>query len=179
MRGLRRHYRWLLLLLLFIVQGTLMPWILPESWQSSVHISPNFVLVIILYYALYLGRHQALLYGVIFGLLQDFIYYGHMIGVFSFAMGLTGYLIGLMQVFRPHFVLYTVVLIGVGVALCEMMVGSLYLLFNVTKVPYMFALTHYVLPSALFNMLFALAIYIPMRKWIDSMNLVKKEGEAS
>lgn len=155
-----------------------MPWLLPESWQSNVHVSPNFVLVVILYFGLYVGRHQALLYGVIFGLFQDFIYYGHMIGVFSFAMGLTGYIIGLMQVFRPHFVLYTIVLIGIGDAICEAMVGSLYLLFDVTKIPFVHAMTHFVLPSALFNMLFALAIYIPMRKWIDSMHLVKKDGEA-
>lgn len=176
---MKRHVIWLICLLLFLLQGTLLNWILPSSWQSSVHVSPNFVFVIVLYIALQLGRHQALVYGLLFGLLQDFIFYGHMLGVHSFAMGLTGYLVGLLQSRRPNFIMNTVLLVGLGYIVFETIIYGAYLVFNVTKIDYLGALTHSILPSALFNMLFALAVYMPMRKLLEDLASYKKDRDDS
>jgi len=173
----KRHYLWLICLLLFVLQSTIMYWLLPPSWQSVVHISPNFVFVVILFIALYKGRHHALAYGLVFGLLQDFIFYGHMIGPNSFAMGLTGYLVGLLQDRRQHFVLSTVTLVGLAYMAFESMLYGSYRLFDVTHVDFVYAVTRYMLPSALFNMLAALIFYIPMRKLLDHLSTPKKERE--
>lgn len=176
---MKRHYVWLICLLLFFIQGTWFTWILPVSWQSDVHVSPNLVFVLIMFIALYLGRHQALVYGLIFGILQDFMFYGHMIGVHSFAMGLTGYLLGLLQSRKPHFILNIMLLIGLSYLFFESIIYGSYLLFNVTKINYLYALTHNILPSSLFNMLFALAIYMPIRKLLDDLVFFKKDREDS
>lgn len=176
---MKRHFPWLLCILLFLLQGTLLIWLLPSSWQVGVHVSPNFVFVIILYIALHLGRHQALVYGLLFGMLQDFIFYGHMLGVHSFAMGLTGYLTGLLQARRPHFILNTMLLVGIGYMVFETIMYGAYRVFNVTKIDYLGALTHSILPSALFNMLFALAVYMPMRKLLEDLASFKKDRDDS
>jgi len=174
---MRRHYLWLVCLLLFIVQSTLMNWLLPVSWQTNLHVSPNFVLVAILYIALFKGRHYALVYGLIFGLLQDFMFYGHMIGAHSFAMGLTGYLTGLLQSKRTSYVVSTIFIIGLAYMAFETMLYGSFRLFNITHTEYLFALTHYTLPSALFNMMAGLVFYIPLRRLLDGRLPSKKEGD--
>jgi rod shape-determining protein MreD len=176
---MKRHYIWLLCLLLFFIQSTWFNWILPVSWQSNVHVSPNLVFVLIMYIALYLGRHHAMVYGLIFGMLQDFMFYGHMLGVHSFAMGLTGYLLGLLQTRKPYFILNITLLIGLSYIFFESTIYGTYLVFNVTKMDYLYALSHNILPSALFNMMFALAIYVPIRKLLDNLISLKKVQEDS
>jgi rod shape-determining protein MreD len=109
--------------------------------------------------------------------LQDFIFYGHMLGANSFAMGLTGYMAGLLQDRRQHFVLGTVSLVGLAYIVFESMLYGSYRLFNVTKIDFGYALTRYTLPSALFNMLVALIFYIPMRKLLDYLTTAKKGGQ--
>ncbi|TCZ75163.1 rod shape-determining protein MreD [Paenibacillus albiflavus] len=176
---MKRHSIWLLCLLMFFLQSTWFNWILPVSWQSDVHVSPNIVFVLIMYVALYMGRHKALMYGLIFGILQDFMFYGHMLGVHSFAMGLTAYLLGLLQARKPYFILNITLLIGLSYIFFESIMYGTYLLFKVTHMDYLRAFTHNILPSALFSMLVALAIYLPVRKLLDNLISLKKVQEDS
>ncbi|WP_231571134.1 rod shape-determining protein MreD [Gordoniibacillus kamchatkensis] len=87
---IKNHYTWLLLFGLLLVQGTVMPWVLPPAWQSSTFVVPHFTLTAVLFIGLFTGRHAALVYGIIFGLLQDFLFYGTMLGVYSFGSGSPG-----------------------------------------------------------------------------------------
>jgi rod shape-determining protein MreD len=162
-----RHLPWMILFVLFLLEGTIVAWLLPQSWQSIVFISPHFNLVVILFVGLYLHRYTALFYGLLFGLLHDFIYYGHMLGTYSFGMGLAGYLAGLMQRKQPNMIFYNLLIIGLGLLLFESTNYGLNRLFNIVDTDYQFAITHYMLPSVLFNMLFALLIYVPMRKLLE------------
>jgi rod shape-determining protein MreD len=169
-RLLTRHLLWIILLIAFILQDTLLPWFIPTGWQSSkVFIAPHFVLVIILFYGLFIHRHTALLYGLLFGLLSDFIFYGHMLGIYSFGMGLIGYLAGLLQRRQPNLIFYNLLILGLGNLLFEMINYGLNRLFKIVITDFQFAMTHYMLPSVLFNLLFALAIYVPMRKILERM----------
>lgn len=165
--------RLLLLLLLtavFILEGTILSWLLPEWWQSyRVFVAPHFILVVILFIGLFLDRHLALVFGLIFGLLHDFIYYGHMLGTYSFAMGLTGYLAGLLQRKQPNLIFYNLSMIVIGQLLFEVLNFGINRLFSIVNVDFQYAVTHYILPSVLFNLLFALAIYVPMRKLLERL----------
>ncbi|MNI44862.1 Rod shape-determining protein MreD [compost metagenome] len=164
-----RHLIWILMLIIFILEGTIVSWIIPSSWQSLVYVSPHFNLVFILFIGLYIHRHTALIYGLLFGLLHDFIYYGHMLGIYSFGMGIIGYVAGLMQRKQSNMIFYNLLIIGLGQLLFEFINYGLNRLFSIINTDFQFAFTHYMLPSVLFNLLFALAIYVPMRKLMDKI----------
>ncbi|GKS10405.1 rod shape-determining protein MreD [Paenibacillus chitinolyticus] len=164
-----RNSLWLILFSLLILEGSLIHWLIPDSWQQSVRISSNFMLIIILYIGLYLNRHSALLYGLGFGLLHDFVYFGHILGVYSFGFGLVGYIAGLLPRRQTNLIFTTLMTMGVGVLIFEIIKFGINRLFNIVTVNFQFAFTHIMLPSVLFNMLFALAVYIPMRKLMEAL----------
>ncbi|MDD9269862.1 rod shape-determining protein MreD [Paenibacillus sp. GCM10023248] len=172
-----RHLLWLILLGLFVLQGTIMVWLIPSSWQASVHVTPHFTLVFIMFIGLFHHRHSALIYGLIFGLLNDFNYYGAMLGVYSFGMGLTGYLAGLAQRRQPNLIFYNLLITGVGLLVFELINYGINRLFKLIDIDLQFALTHYMLPSVLFNLLFALICYVPIRKLLEGKRIVPGNSE--
>lgn len=172
-----RKWLWLILLGLFILEGTLLQWIIPEVWQSKVYVAPHFILVIVLYIGLYVDRHTALVYGLVFGLLQDFMYYSPMLGPISFAMGLTGYLAGLTHRRLFSNIAVSMLVIGLGNLFFEWILYGLYRVFQVTHLDLQWAFFHQMLPSMLINLLFALIVYVPVRKLFESMQSVSSAAD--
>jgi rod shape-determining protein MreD len=170
---LRRNWLWLILLFLFILEGTLLQWIIPSVWQSKVYVAPHFILVIVIYIGLYVNRHSALVYGLIFGFMQDVIYYSPMLGPISFAMGLTGYLTGLMHRRLHTNIIVSMVVIAVGNLFFDCLMYGLYRLFLVTHLDIQWAFFHQMLPSMLINLLFALLVYVPIRNLFESIQSAK------
>jgi rod shape-determining protein MreD len=165
-----RHLLWMILIVIFILQGTIVTWLIPAGWQSNeLYVAPHFTLIFVLFIGLFVHRHTALVYGLVFGLLQDFIYYGHMLGVYSFGMGLTGYLAGLVQKRQPNVLFYNLLIVGISQVIFEGINYGLNRLFKTTDIDLKFALFHYMLPSVLFNLLFALLIYVPARKILEKI----------
>src|SRR5690554_712688 len=111
----QRNLLWLTLIVLFILETTIFHWIIPLSWQENMHISPHFMLIVILFISLYVNRHLALILGLVFGLLQDIVFYGYMIGPNAFGIGLVGYLIGYMfrRANANFFVAIPIIMLGV------------------------------------------------------------------
>ncbi|AIQ54396.1 rod shape-determining protein MreD [Paenibacillus sp. FSL R7-0331] len=167
---MRRSVLVLLLFLLFIVQGTLLPWLLPDVWQ--MRIIPNLVFIVILFVTIYHHRHTALILGLSFGILHDVVFYGRILGAHSFAMGLSAYLIGLIfQIPRaPLPLMMSVVLLGS--LLEDSILFSIYSVFNLNREPYNWALLNYMLPTMLFHFAVGLLLYIPVRRQLE---LIKKE----
>lgn len=155
---------------LFLLEGTILKWIIPVVWQKQVIVSTHFVLVVILFIGIYLDRRSALVYGVLFGLLHDIVYYGPtMIGTYSFAMGLAGYLSGLLTLRSRSNLLSSVIVLAVGNFVFEGIVYALYRVFQITQEPLNWLFFRYMLPSVLINLLFALLVYVPLRKWLEDM----------
>jgi rod shape-determining protein MreD len=174
---MNRHFLWLILFGLFILQGSLMVWLLPASWQSIVFVTPHLTLVFIMFIGLFHHRHAALLYGLLFGLLHDFTYYGAMLGVYSFSMGLVGYLAGLVQRRQPNLIFYNLLITSLGLLIFEFLNYGINRLFKLIAIDLNFALTHYMLPSVLFNLLVALICYVPIRKLLEGKRLAASGKE--
>ncbi|MBP1995917.1 rod shape-determining protein MreD [Paenibacillus eucommiae] len=173
-----RHLLWVMLFFVFILEGTIISWILPASWQTThLFIAPHFTLVLIIFIGLFVHRHTALIYGLIFGLLHDFIYYGNMLGIYSFAMGLVGYLAGLVQRRQPNLVFYNLLIIGLGQLLFEFINYGLNRLFSIMETDLQFAFFYYMLPSVLLNLLFALLVYVPLRKLLERIDPMQAGSE--
>lgn len=157
---------------LFLLEGTIMKWIIPVVWQGQVIVATHFTLVVVLFISMYVNRHLALIYGLSFGLLHDVVYYGQtMIGTYSFAVGVSGYLAGLVSLRSRGNIVSSMFVIMVGNALFEGIICGLYRLFQVSRLPLDWLFFHQMLPSILINLLFALLVYVPLRKWLEDIAL--------
>ncbi|MFX3634906.1 MAG: rod shape-determining protein MreD [Candidatus Pristimantibacillus sp.] len=165
----------LLMLLLFLIEGTVMPWIIPNAFSGRI--VPHFTFVFVIYAALYSGRHRALLFGFSFGLLQDVVFFGHLIGVHAFAMGLIGYYAGVILERRRSTLLTALSIIGLGCIVYDTIVYFVYSVFRFTTESYAWALLDHILPSLFLQLVFALALYVPARRLFESHSKLSPDQE--
>lgn len=174
---MRRSVLILVLFLLFIIEGTILPWLIPDAWQ--MRIVPNLVLIVILFVTVYHHRHTALILGLSFGMLHDVVFYGRILGAHSFTIGLSAYLIGLVfQLPRaPLPLMMTVVLLGS--LLEDSMLFGIYSVFNLEQQPYNWALLHHMLPTMLFHFAAGLVLYVPLRRQLELLGKETRKEEAA
>ncbi|WP_028611824.1 rod shape-determining protein MreD [Paenibacillus harenae] len=165
----------LLMLLLFIIEGAIMPWIIPAGFGSRI--IPHFVFVAVVFAALYSGRHRALLLGVSFGMLQDVVYFGHLIGAHAFIMGLIGYFTGMLLERRRATLMMAVSIIGMACILYDTAIFFIYRVFRITSETYAWALLEHILPSLFLQLAFALACYVPARRLFEAQTKANPETE--
>lgn len=175
---MRRYLIFLILFGLFLLEGTVVQWIIPPVWKSSVLVVPHLVLVAVLFTSLFKSRYQGLAYGLGFGMLQDFIYYGHALGVYSFSMGIVGYVFGLVFRSSARGIVISLMAAVLGSFAYDSLVYGIYRLFlGVITIDYQWTFLHEILPSMLFNALIALLLYMPMRKWLEAAEADREPEE--
>ncbi|WP_138496237.1 rod shape-determining protein MreD [Paenibacillus pinistramenti] len=165
----------ILLFALFLAEGAILPWLIPPAWQTRI--VPHLVYIVILFVSVYQNRHKALLLGILFGLLQDVIYYGAMIGAYSFAMGFSAYLIGLL--FKPNrtplpFMLFAVLM---GSLLLDSILSGTYKLFEINHQAYTWTLMNHILPNMIVHFIFALIVYVPLRRFLEKTKFRNRPRE--
>ncbi|MFP4979348.1 rod shape-determining protein MreD [Paenibacillus sp. CN-4] len=165
------------LFLVFLLESTILPWLIPDGWQ--MRIVPNLVFILILFVSVYHHRHTALILGLSFGMLHDIVFYGRIIGGHSFAMGLSAYLLGLIfQIPRaPLPLMMTVLLLGSLVQ--DSLLFGIYSVFSLNHEPYNWALLHYMLPTMLFHFAAGLLLYVPVRRQLEQLKLNSRKEENS
>ncbi|AZN42287.1 rod shape-determining protein MreD [Paenibacillus albus] len=163
------------MLLLFLIQGTLFYWFVPSSMVGRI--VPHFTLAFVLFAGLYRGRHSALILGMAFGLLQDLAFYGRIIGIHSFTMGLVGYMTGLLLERRKSTLLMALTMIGMSTLVYDTIVYFIYRVFRLTSETYEWALSQHMVPSLFLQLLFSLAVYVPARRWFEGSFVAKTEEE--
>jgi rod shape-determining protein MreD len=175
---MKKYGIWLILVALFLLEGTALKWMIPPEWQTKIYVIPHFSLVIILYISIFINRYYGLFGGLIYGFLQDVIYYGHALGVYSFAMGLTGYAIGLIVRRSPQQLFVATTLIMLGNILYDFLLYGVYRFFlGVTNIGVEWLITHQILPSLFINLLFTLAVYVPVRQLLEDMSFYLEKDE--
>lgn len=161
----RKHILLLLLFLLFIAEGTIVPWLIPGGLQGRI--APHLVYVVILFTTVYYDRHTALILGFTFGMLHDIVFYGALIGTYSLAMGCSCYILGLIfRSYRAPMPLMLIVTL-IGSLLFDSIVYGVYLVFEVTHLPYSWALSNHIIPTMFLHFVFALMIYVPLRRQLE------------
>ncbi|SDT29934.1 rod shape-determining protein MreD [Paenibacillaceae bacterium GAS479] len=157
----------LLIYLVFVLQTSLFPWLVPAAF--SERLIPHFTFVIIMYAALYHSRHSALLLGVGFGMLQDVVFRGHLLGLHAYTMGLIAYFAGLMLGGRRLTMLSALAITTIASLLYDLAIYYVYEVFRFTSDPLALVLQKQIFPSLFLQFVFALAVYIPMRRWFEGM----------
>jgi rod shape-determining protein MreD len=162
-----------LTVLLFMLETTIVPWLIPESMHGRL--APHFVFVAALYAGMYAGRHPALFIGLIFGMMQDIVFYGHMLGVHTLLMGSIAYLTGLLLEGKRVPMLAALFVIALCCFLYDSAAYGIYRVFRVTHEPYEFVLMQSIAPSLFLQTGFALAAYVPARRLLEPK--AKKDGD--
>lgn len=160
--------------LLFVVEGTIVQVFSPDRWDISIFMIPRFVVVLLIFAALFLGRRHGLLLGLIFGLLYDLVY-GGVIGVYAFPMGLIGYFSGLsFKLFQQNIfvILFTVL---VSLVAYEFMVYGILTLINFVQMDIYSFFFQKVIPTLILNIIFAILIAYPVRNILLQMKLEDEE----
>jgi rod shape-determining protein MreD len=155
----------LLMLVIFVLEGSLLPWLIPNSYSDRIF--SHFIFVIVIFSALYGSRYQALVLGMSFGLLQDVIYYGHVIGPHFFFMGLIGYLVGVVLERKKTTLLLAISVVGFACLAYDSALYFVYSIFRITNGTYAWALIQYILPSLFLQLAFTLCTYVPLRKMFE------------
>jgi len=156
----------LIILIIFVLEGALMPWLIPSSFGDRI--IPHFTFVMVIFASLYGSRHQALALGMGFGLLQDIMYYGHVMGAHFFFMGLIGYLIGILLERKKATLMLAISVIGFASIGFDSVLYFINKVFKLTTGSYPWALIQYILPSLFLQLVFALLFYVPVRKMFES-----------
>lgn len=165
----------LLMLFLFVIEGAVMPWIIPAGFGQRI--IPHFVFVMVIFSGLYSRRHLALMLGISFGLLQDIVYFGHLLGINAFIMGLMGYFTGVLLEHRRSTLMMAISVVGFACILYDSAIYFIYKAFRITNESYAWALIDHILPSLFLQLAFALLCYVPARKWFEGQTLVKAEKD--
>ncbi len=160
------RYVWigLILYLAMLLEGAAMPWLLPDAWSEQLQMVPNLVMVGVVFTAVYLNRYAALAYGLLFGLLQDIVYGGHMMGPHCFSMGLIGYAAGLIARKARAGIWQTLFLVTLFSLLYDMALYETYTLFRVIDIPFQWNLTRSVLPGLGINLVVAAIFHASARR---------------
>lgn len=166
-----------LMFILFLVEGSIVPWLVPDTWQTRI--APHFVYMVILYFTVYEHRHTGLVLGILFGLLHDIVYYGSMIGAYSFATGLSAYLMGLLSRNQRAPLPLMMIIVLVGSLLLDSILFGTYSLFELTHRPYIWALTNHIIPNTFVQFLFALIIYVPLRRQLELITKRRSPEESA
>lgn len=172
---MKRSIIWWIMLLLFLLEGGLLPWLIPSGLQSQI--APHLVLVVVILCGFFAGRHFAMIAGLLFGFLHDILYYGYMLGVYAFAAGLTGYGAGLFPNRHHWHVLHVLAATAVGLIFFDVVVYLLYSLFEINEETWTWLLLHRFLPSLAFNLLMALLLYVPIRTLLERARTKSKQVE--
>lgn len=164
-------------IILFLIESTWLPLLDVLHWNEELYLSPHWLLVFALYISLFWHRYLALTIGLFFGFLHDLVFYGSMIGLYTAAMGLSAYLAGWLFQRFTHTFFSAQASILFGLLIMDGFVYLSYRLFNLLDGSVQWALFYYILPSALLNMCFSIAVYVPARWLIDRAVNPRREEE--
>lgn len=173
---MRNRFVAVLLFVVFILEGTIVNWLLAFYSGHQISIAPHLVLVIVLMVAMQRNRHIGLAFGLVFGFIHDIVYASPMIGPHAFAMALAAYGAGVAAGRIKLNMAMTFFIISLSIVIHDLMVFSLYRMFRVTAMAYAEMITELLTPAILFNLLFAVIIYVPVRKMLE-MKTDKREEE--
>jgi rod shape-determining protein MreD len=168
----------LVLLLFLLLESSFLPWIIPSDWRSGMYLYPRLTLVGVIYVGILANRHAGALMGLIFGLIQDAVFYGHMLGVNAFTFAFSAYAAGLLLKNNALNLFSTFIVQLAALLLFETSLYGLYRLFSVTQTDFAWTFLQGMLPSLLVDLLFALILYIPARKWFESPASERKTEDA-
>ncbi|TSB46230.1 rod shape-determining protein MreD [Alkalicoccobacillus porphyridii] len=164
-----RYYIAALLLFLLVFEGTIVPNAVTSFLQLDVTMVPRFLIVLIVFTGIYLGRMQSFVHGLIFGFIYDIVY-TEFLGIYAFGFAFIGYAFAFSTKRIQDSLLVTIILACVAVIFFEYYQYSILQMLGVTDWSGMKFAERRLLPTVIFNGAFAILALYPVRKLMNHMN---------
>ncbi|KFZ41164.1 MULTISPECIES: rod shape-determining protein MreD [Thermoactinomyces] len=149
---------------LFILEGSKLQLLLPQSWGSTFVMIPALVVSGLISISFYLPRRYVLLISFIFGLFHDIVY-GPAIGIKAFTFPLVAYGTYLLSGAFSLYQWIAGITFFLGQSAYFIILYGWYWLFGFAKMDFSYAFWLHIVPSILLNLLLAYLIHQPIR-WI-------------
>lgn len=121
-----------LISVVFVSESLFVNFIAVQPFFRQWILSPRFVLIVLIFMAVYLNKKQAMMYGAIFGMLYD-IAFTDILGVYMFGLPAICYLMSkIMKVLQNNVIVVSLTAVF-GVAILEFYVYGINLLVHVTE----------------------------------------------
>ncbi|WP_209121973.1 rod shape-determining protein MreD [Alkalihalobacillus sp. BA299] len=155
----------LVMLLIFVIEGSLFQVFAPEQYGSDLLYIPRFVIVAMVIIGIFLGRTHAIIYGLIFGILYDVVY-TELLGVYMFCLALIAYLLSVSHLYVRRSYTLVVLVTMVAVFIVEYFTYGINLMLNITEMMHEEFFSRRLLSTLGLNFLFSLILLYPLRKYL-------------
>ncbi|MDQ0208002.1 rod shape-determining protein MreD [Alkalicoccobacillus murimartini] len=164
-----RYYVAALLLFLLVIEGTIVPNAVANFLQIDAIMVPRFLVVVIVFIGIYIGRSQSLIHGLIFGFVYDVVY-TEFLGIYMFGFAFIGYIFAFSTKRIQDSVLVPIVLACLAVVFFEYYQYGILQMLGVTNMTGGHFANSRLLPTVLFNGAFAILALFPIRRLIYHVN---------
>lgn len=152
----------IVLLVLFLLQGTVFQVFSLRSFGYDLVASPYFILIAVLMIGFFYSKTVALYYAVVFGFLIDLVY-TDVWGVYAFCITLTSYILLLIG---KHFNIHIIVVLLVAIIatfLVDLEVYGIYTLLGIAKQNFIAYIHQHLVPTLILNSGFTVICFYPLR----------------
>ncbi|PYZ97340.1 rod shape-determining protein MreD [Alteribacter lacisalsi] len=169
-----RYSVFIVLFLLFILEGTIYQIFAPDLHGFNYTLVPRWVLGVIVFAGILQGRGIGLSYAIGFGIMYDIIY-APLLGVYSFGMALVVYLMSVPVPSVQKNMGMTILLALLAITGFEYFIYGIYSLMGLASMPHDQFFYYRLLPTFVFNGLLFIAAGYFIRKWLLLVNRRRDE----
>lgn len=164
-----RYYLAALLLFLLVFEGTIMPNAISSTFQLDVTMVPRFLVIVIVFAGIFIGRTQSFIHGLIFGFIYDIVY-TEFLGIYAFGFAFIGYMFALTTKRIQDSIAVTLLLSCLAVVFFEYYQFSILQMLGVTEWSGMKFAEQRLLPTVILNGAFAILALYPIRRLMNHIN---------
>lgn len=153
--------------ILFILESLFVQFLPSDLFDGQVILVPRFLIIAIIFFAIYGNKKQAIIFGFIFGLLFD-IDFTEILGIYLFFFPLITYVVlKIMKIVQVN--IFTVSFFSlVGVALLEIGVYEMNKLIGITTMNFSTFFSLRFIPTLLLNLIFTVIVAYPLKRKFEN-----------
>lgn len=163
----------ILFIVLFISESLFVEIFSGNTFDSERIFAPHFLIIAIIFLAIFVGEKYGVFYGIIFGLFYDVVY-TEILGVYLFLFPVIAYLVAIvMRFLHQHLVIASFITI-LGVSILEIVVYEINFLIRITEITFTQYLSTRLFPTVILNIAFLIIFSFPMKKYFEKFALQLK-----
>ncbi|MCA1031915.1 rod shape-determining protein MreD [Bacillus timonensis] len=132
-------------------------------FESQPVIVPRFVMILLIFTIIYLGKLQGMIYGAIFGLLYDLIY-TEILGVYLFAYPVISYMVSKISKILQSNLFIIALLSLIAVSILEFYIYGVNIVIGYADIGAKEFLQSRLLPTLVLNCTFIIMISVPIKR---------------
>ncbi|PKG21697.1 rod shape-determining protein MreD [Niallia nealsonii] len=171
---MRKYLVVALLVGIFVLESIFVELLPAEIFNSNRILIPHFLLIGIIFLAVFGNRNIGILYGFVFGILFDIIY-TEILGIYFFMFPFVVYICSkIMKVFHNNIVVVSIVSL-IGISMLEIIVYEMILIIHLTSMDFSSFLNLRLFPTLILNAAFLVIVAYPFKRFFEKYAAERRE----